>query len=203
MNAPHPGQELVEWGVAGRPIDGEAVSGDLHVFQPTASGVLLAAIDGVGHGDEATLAARAAAEILVTHASEPIPALVRRCHEALTETRGVVMTIASIDGANDTMTWLGVGNVDGRLLRPSSNAAHVLLRAGLVGYQLPNLDESIVPLTAGDTLILSTDGIRGDYPDDLNQKTSPGDLAARILDQYFKGIDDALVLVARYNGVTK
>ena len=58
---------LVEWGVAARPIAGEAVSGDLHLVKPFDHGVLLAAVDGVGHGDEATSAARAAVGILEGH----------------------------------------------------------------------------------------------------------------------------------------
>src|SRR5688572_9162577 len=110
-------QALVDWGVATRPITGETVSGDLHLVQSLDNGVLLATIDGVGHGDEATAAAQAAAAILEKHAHESVISLVKRCHASLTKTRGVVMTVASLDALENTITWLGVGNVEGVLLR--------------------------------------------------------------------------------------
>ena len=36
-------------------------------------------------------------------------------------TRGVVLSIALFNAENNTMTWLGVGNVDGLLLRNGSS----------------------------------------------------------------------------------
>ena len=62
------------------------------------------------------------------------------------------------------MTWLGVGNVEGVLIRADTRATpaaeSVLLRGGVVGYQLPALQASVVPVSRGDLLILATDGIR-------------------------------------------
>src|SRR5690349_14448274 len=127
-------QELVDWDVSSQPIAGQAVSGDLHLVKPTRIGVLLAVVDGVGHGDEATAAARTAVMVLENHAEESVITLVKRCHEALTRTRGVVMTVASLNALESTITWLGVGNVEGRLLRADAAATHpresVLLRGG-------------------------------------------------------------------------
>ena len=54
---------------------------------------------------------------LAAYAHEPIISLIRRCHEALRGTRGVVMSIASLNTHDRTMVWLGVGNVEGVLLR--------------------------------------------------------------------------------------
>jgi phosphoserine phosphatase RsbX len=52
----------------------------------------------------------------------------------------------------------------------------------------------------GDILILTTDGIRAGYVDGLEHVGDTQALADRILGQYAKGGDDALVLVARYLG---
>src|SRR5882762_8542778 len=104
-------QALVDWGVATRPIAGEAVSGDLHLVQPFNHGVLLAAIDGLGHGKEAVAAAKKAVAVLKKHPREPVVQLIQRCHEALMETRGAVMTVVSLHASKGPMTWLGVGNV--------------------------------------------------------------------------------------------
>ena len=74
---------LLDWGVAVRARAGESECGDGHVVRSTPAGVLLAAIDGLGHGREAAAAAGNAARILEEHADEELPALVERCHEAL------------------------------------------------------------------------------------------------------------------------
>jgi hypothetical protein len=75
-----------------------------------------------------------------------------------------------------------------------------LLRGGLVGYQLPALAASVVPVAAGDLLILATDGIHPAFEDGINLNETPRQIADNILSRHLKGNDDALVLVARYLG---
>jgi phosphoserine phosphatase RsbX len=196
--------ELLDWAVASRPVSGEAVSGDLHFVEPLDHGVLLAVIDGLGHGVEATNAAQAAAAVLNENAREPVIALLNRCHTELTNTRGVVMTIAFLHAPDDTITWLGVGNVEGRLLRSVANTRHppasVLLRNGVVGYQMPVLYPSVIPIAAGDLLILATDGIQPAFAEGINRDETPQRIADGIMARHFRGNDDALVLVGRYRG---
>src|SRR5258708_27043723 len=107
------GRPLVDWSVAGCPIAGQAISGDLHLVKCFDHSVLLAAVDGVGHGEDATAAAQTAVAVMEKYAHEPVISLCKRCHEALAKTRGVVMTLVFINALNDTLTWLGVGNVEG------------------------------------------------------------------------------------------
>jgi len=54
--------------VASRPLPGEVVCGDRHLIKPTTDGVLAAVVDGLGHGDEATAAAKTAIAVLESHA---------------------------------------------------------------------------------------------------------------------------------------
>ena len=196
--------EWIEWSVASRPLAGQSVSGDVSVVKPFRGGVLLAAIDGLGHGEEACLAARTAAAVLNDHAEEPVIGLVRRCHKALAGTRGAVMTVASLQTRDNTLTWIGIGNVEGRLMRAEARAnppkESVLLRGGLVGYQLPALDSSVVPVATGDLLILATDGIHAGFQEEVSGRQRPRQIAESVLGRHFKGTDDALVLVARYLG---
>ena len=200
---------FIESGVAMRALPGETVSGDMHVVKPFPNGVLLAVMDGLGHGDEATLAAKTAAATLVEHARESVISLLKRCHEALPRTRGVAMTLASCNSLEGTITWLGVGNVEGLLLRADASAnpptERVLLRGGVVGYQLPVLHAGVLPIGPGDLLIFATDGIRGDFGGDFSHSRpsgieTPQQIADRLLEKWFKGTDDALVLVVRYLG---
>jgi hypothetical protein len=194
--------KLLDWSIAGRPMTGQTVSGDLHVVELWEDGALLAAIDGLGHGEEAGVVARKAANILKQHAGEPIITLLQRCHEALARTRGAVMTLASIDARDNSVSWLGVGNVEAWLCRAESDITHprehILLRSGVVGLQLPALHASLMPLAHGDLLVFATDGIRPGFEAQINLTESPRQMAEGILSRNCKGSDDALVLVARY-----
>ena len=129
--------------------------------------------------------------------------LVWRCHEALKQTRGVVMTLVFFSPSG-AMTWVGVGNIEGVIFRCDS--------AGRVQRQ-PRRDarwrrgsspaaaaaESLTMLPH-DTLVLATDGIRPEFADAFVPGEEPQAIADRILASYRKGTDDALVLVVRCLG---
>ena len=197
---------VLDWGVASLPLNGQSESGDRSVVQFFPGGVLLGVIDGLGHGNEAALAASAAESILRAQPQEPVISLVRQCHENLRSTRGVVMSLVSFDILHGLMTWLGVGNVRGVLRRSGSSSnlpqEELLLRAGVIGGQipLPPLQAAVLPVFQGDTLFLASDGIRGEFaleqaPSEMSQRT-----AQVILSRFANGNDDALVLVARIGG---
>ena len=195
---------LVDWAVAGRAHPEQAESGDRYVVAPFASGVLLGAIDGLGHGAEAAAAARAAVTLLEEHRADPVVDLVQRCHTALAATRGVVMSLASFDALDRSLSWIAVGNVEGIVLRadPAASPSRqtLLLRGGVVGYHVPELQASTLPVSPGDTLVLATDGIRGDFGLRLDPGNTPRKIADRILAEHGDTPDDALVLVVRFPG---
>jgi len=194
----------LEYGVSSMPAPGEVESGDLHLVSTIPGGAVIAVVDGSGHGPEAALAARTAVATIEAHRREGVIPLVRRCHERLKGTRGVVMSLASIDGVENTVTWLGVGNIEGVLVRTRASVdpsvETIFLRPGVVGYRLPPLQAVITPIGAGDLLILTTDGIRSDFTHHFSPEDSPDKIADYILSNFRKGNDDGLVLVARYLG---
>jgi phosphoserine phosphatase RsbX len=197
-------EQCVEWSVASVPHPEQLVSGDLHLVNPVPEGVLIGVVDGLGHGDEATAAARAAIAVLAEHAAEPLVPLVQRCHRALQTTRGVVMTLVAVNTRAHTAAMLGIGNVEAVLLRahpqdrPRRESA--LLRGGVVGYQLPALQAAVVPFEAGDLIALATDGVREDFADELTPSEPTAQLVDRIMAKKFRGTDDGLVLVCKYLG---
>ncbi len=195
---------LIDWAVAGLALAGEVRSGDLHVVKEFPGGALIAVVDGLGHGEEAAEAAGMAATTLEEHAEESVEALVRRCNEELRGTRGVAMSLVSLNAGGQTMSCLGVGNVECVLIRGQGHAApareSVMLRGGVVGYSLPPLRASVFPYSRGDTLIFATDGVRPGFVAGLSWSERPQQAADRILAHFGKGNDDALVLVARVLG---
>jgi hypothetical protein len=205
---------LIEWGVAAQPLAGQTESGDQYLVELFSNGALLAVVDGLGHGDKAAVAARLAVVTLKEAAAGPVQTLIQRSHERLRQSRGVVMSLASVNTFDHTITWLGVGNVEGVLLRadPAAKPATegLVPWGGVVGYHLPALRPVTLPVRTGDTLIFVTDGIRSGFIKEQRQAlsssagqpqtASPQQLADHILAHYGRTTDDALVLVARYWG---
>lgn len=198
---------LIEWGVATLALPGERESGDLHLVKAVGQRVLVSVVDGLGHGAEAAAAARTAVATLDRHVDEFVLPLLQRCHEALRGTRGVVMSLALLDAPRGSLTWLGVGNVEGILLSADQAArpgrARLVTRGGIVGSELPRLRAEVVAVAPGDTLIFATDGIHDGFADAVSADASPQQLADEILARYKKGTDDALVLVARRLGAAR
>lgn len=168
-------------------------------------GALVAVIDGLGHGLEAARAARLARETVAEAASTDLIALAHRCHRALAHTRGAAIALAYLSTSASTLTWLGVGNVEGRLITgkrgsPVSANASLRLRRGVVGRRLPAVGAATLDIRRGDLLILATDGISSGFGEALDVSGSPQRIAERILTKHWTVADDGLVLVLRYLG---
>lgn len=201
---PSPAPCPFEWAVASTALEGE--SGDLHCVIPGAVCSVVGAIDGLGHGPEAALAARECAALIRAHASAPLEELIRCCHEGLRATRGVALTLGRIDARTEVLSWVAIGNVDGLVLRRGLVRGllldAVVPRGGVVGYRLPGLKVSEVALAPNDLIVFATDGIKSGFTSSINPGLGVQDLADHICSRFGRGSDDALALVVRYLGAT-
>ena len=191
---------LVEYAVASVPSS--RLETDQYLVKPTHRGVLTALVEGSGHTAEAARAALLATTTLEAHLEEGVIPLIRRCHEDLRGTRGVAMSLVSVDGLENTLTWIGVGNIEGVLLQDhgQGNTPTIPLLPGVVGFRLPTLQASITPIVPGNLLILTTDGIRSDFARAFSTDDQPGKIAEYISSNFQKGHADGMVLVVRYLG---
>jgi hypothetical protein len=194
---------LLDFAVAEQTAQGEVRSGDRYLVAPIKRGMLIAVVDGLGHGQEAAFAADLAITTIEDHSEEGVIPLAQRCHAQLARTRGAVMSLLSFDGFENTVTWLGIGNVDGVILPGAASSREpewVFQCPGLVGYRMPKLSAMVTPISPGDLIILTTDGIRSGF---LRDCITPGQLlrtANQILNKCGKESDDSLVLAASYRG---
>lgn len=194
---------FVDWAVASRAKPGEALSGDLATVHADKERCVLAVIDGLGHGPKAAAASEVMVGVVREHRHESPERLLLLAHRSLAGTRGVTATIAVIDVTLGHMTWLGVGNVNGALVRADSRArprTHgVFLCRGVLGHQLPSLHHpEVLELRRGDCIVINTDGVQGDVATAAQAQTPVDRIAHAILDKGAMANDDALVLVARY-----
>lgn len=195
--------DYIEWGVASRPRVGELACGDRAFVHVTQDRVLVAALDALGHGQMAAATAQLALEALEEHATKPVTQIFEHCHQALLRSRGVAMSVALIDPWANTLTWTGVGNVDGLLLRAGQQEARaesLTVLSGVVGYQIPRLRPTVRTLGPGDLLVFATDGMDGHYAGSLRTSREPDEMARALLAAHAKDVDDALILIVRYLG---
>jgi serine/threonine protein phosphatase PrpC len=194
--------DIAEWGVASHAYPGQRVCGDAWLMAPFEDGVLAAVVDGLGHGKDAAEASQAAVVSLAANAGRALSAAVARCHADLRRTRGAALSLAAIDAAHDTLTWVGVGNVEAVLFssRPGAPRQTIIPRAGVVGYQLPPLREASMPIMRGDVLILASDGVSSRFHERPPRDVAADAIARALLDAHGRADDDALVLVVRYLG---
>lgn len=193
-----------EWAIAEIPLPGETAIGDAAVVGHDDGDFLLAAIDGLGHGEEAAAAAIVAAEILRANVTEPLDNLLVLCHQAMQSTRGAAITLARVDSGAGQLSWVGVGNVEAFLIRNTPRGPTAVngpvLSGGIIGFDLPRLSVRHVELRRGDLVVLATDGIDHRFVEHLRFGMNVDDLAEHIVGTYARGTDDALVLVSRFRG---
>jgi len=198
----------IEWATAGRPLPGEHVSGD----QPIAVSIdddaaLFGVLDGLGHGPDAAAAATRAVEVLKRARDQRLEVLVQLCHRVLGGSRGAAMTLARVDFAASTLAWTGVGNVTANLVAKAATGVQIRssarLTAGIVGYRIPEIRPAqVVPVRAGDLILITTDGIAEDHLDHIDFAGSATVIAEEILGKHAKETDDAMVLAARHRGAS-
>jgi hypothetical protein len=192
----------LRWAAINRPLDGELLSGDRHAIRATPHGASLVVIDGLGHGPEAAHAAAEAARVFESGAFGSVVEALRACHAALARTRGAVMSLVEVHGAD--LSWVGIGNVEAMLVRrPGATPvarARLVLSGGVVGHALSTPRVSCVPIARGDLLVLATDGLTGDVLDHVDALGSPERVVEGLMARCRTGRDDALVFAARYDG---
>ncbi|UQX11150.1 SpoIIE family protein phosphatase [Candidatus Mycobacterium methanotrophicum] len=198
----------IEWAAKARARPGENICGDrLIAVDVNQAGALLGVLDGLGHGADAAEASQRGVEVLRAARAEPLDVLVKRCHHALSGTRGVAMTLAHLDFQAGTLSWIGVGNVTADLVAKHPAGVEVRSSArligGIVGYRIPEtLTPQHVSVRPGDLLVIASDGIVDGHLDDIDFAASPLAIVDHILHNYAKENDDALVLAARHRGAS-
>lgn len=193
---------MIDWAVASQTMPGQSETGDRAWVKASSTSARVAVVDGIGHGPGAARAAEAAISTLEENAEDSPADLLLRSHERLRSTRGAVMSVVAFCGVENTMTWAGIGDVEGILFRrraqPPRNHETLVQAAGVLGTSQAQVKAHIHNISKGDVVILATDGVRPLLLEWEELRGSAQSIADRLLDRYAIGTDDALILVARY-----
>jgi hypothetical protein len=181
--------------------------------------ILIAVIDGVGHGAEAAVVTKKLIDCLQGNLDCELSDLVKKCHQSVLHSRGAALGIAVVDKRKSNIEYLGVGNVRAQLgpldmakrsidinglhLRSTGDEKKVhefISNNGIVGYNLPSRLASFAHEYLPDNMIVMfTDGIEEKFS--IKSVSSfadqhPASLAESVLSEFGKSSDDATIVIA-------
>ena len=142
----------LRYGAVMLPMPGQTECGDGWMVR---SDGLVAVIDGLGHGSEASIVARRAEAVAAEGANDPVRA-VEQIHEALKGTRGAVAMVLFM--GPKSVQFAGVGNISATLIGVDK-VTRLHSSWGVIGSKI-NLDTvHELPSTSNDIILAHTDGI--------------------------------------------
>jgi len=180
------------WTIAHRtaPKDGERANGDAVLVRSEGERVLVAVIDGLGHGTAAAAASgKAVAFLSAWSLREDLAVGMQGLHEALRGTRGAAGSVCVLTEAD--LVCCGVGNVE---IRYFGGKLPILLSPGVLGARVAHFRVCRGEVTQGARLVLFSDGISARALIDSMRHLDPEALCDAMMSQYRKPIDDATVV---------
>jgi hypothetical protein len=127
----------------------------------------------------------------------PVDAL-SLCDRVLRGMRGAAISVASIDLAQQQLTFAGIGNVEGRLFQ-ASGAERLISYRGIIGVAMRTVRAFHYALDLSWLLVLHTDGVSARFEEqDVTSDALPLDkTAGAILKRWGRERDDATVVLVR------
>jgi anti-sigma regulatory factor (Ser/Thr protein kinase) len=189
----------LEVGVVSEPIRNEIVCGDGWGVRGSLDTAMLMVVDGLGHGELASDAAREAERILSAAKQDSLCEIVQDTHAALRKTRGAALAIAKIQFEKKLLSFAGVGNISASIVAMGSSRS-IPSHNGIVGHQMSRVQEFTYPWNSDSILVMHSDGMGThwtleDYPGIWSKH--PSVIAAILHRDFCRGRDDVTVLVAK------
>jgi anti-sigma regulatory factor (Ser/Thr protein kinase) len=182
-----------------RPCRGELMSGDAVSVQEVQGGVLLTIVDGLGHGIDASRAAKLVTRFLRQEADTDLGNVFRKIDDRLRDSVGAAMGLCHLDLAGGRVRYLGVGNTALRI--EGDRTLRIESVAGTVGAFMKPTHIEDAQMSEGAVLLMYTDGVSdrdsfSGYPQLRYQ--DPATVVETILSRYGRYHDDATCLACRY-----
>jgi len=159
---------------------------------------LVCMADGLGHGEDAEIAARKAVETAAANRDLAPCELMHACDEALRGSRGAAVALARLDQAAGVIEYVGVGNT--RCVVVGHSNHYLGGTYGVVGEGVGTLAPESYPLGRRDVVIFWTDGLPDTLPlvgTRVRRVSNAQAYADNLLDQHAID-DDAGVVVLRW-----
>ncbi len=190
---------MLRFDIALQPLEPNTPCGDQAGFwQKTHDRYLTCMVDGLGHGVHAHLAAKQCIEVIAFHLELDLQSLMSLCNKELSSTRGVVLGLAEIDISNNSLHYMGLGNINACVV--GERSTRLVNSYGILGqqYELTTFIQSLPFVLGRDILAMFSDGINETLAFDpykgLIRAGEPA-IAQLIVEQEAYGTDDAGMII--------
>lgn len=186
-------------GLSTRPMPGEFVCGDVAMALELGDGLLLAMVDGTGHGVGGGTAAQRVERHLQTSATSDLRRLLEESHAVLQGSTGAAVGLLFVEPDRRHARYAGVGNTG--IARRGGLPWRPVSRDGVLGQRLPSALEQGTELDRGDLIVMWTDGVGG-MPEAITARDafrSAQELADALVQRHGRPHDDAGCVVLRWN----
>nr|QNO44173.1 hypothetical protein NLDJDEJO_00005 [Methanosarcinales archaeon ANME-2c ERB4]QNO44861.1 hypothetical protein FNLBKCNM_00005 [Methanosarcinales archaeon ANME-2c ERB4]QNO46570.1 hypothetical protein NKHCAGDB_00003 [Methanosarcinales archaeon ANME-2c ERB4] len=178
-------------------LDNAPYCGDEYGYWEEGTKTILSIVDGLGHGKDAEIAAKAAVNYIARHLSESLQEIFTGCDSELRGTRGAAMGITVIDAEKDKLTYAGIGNT--RVIVVNSKTFRLDSDYGIIGGGFKKLTPETLAIGKEALVVMFTDGVE-ELVDLSRYDLISGDvheLAEKIITDWRIERDDAAVMVYR------
>ena len=173
---------------------------DLGYIKETKDSLFFVIADVAGHGGNAHQLSLVIEKYFVKNHKKDLVDLMNDLHTLLKGTRGAVGTAGLLYKKTGAVEYVGIGNISIRKF--GKKAIRVISNEGILGYVIRTPKIERLQLSAGETLLLYTDGIRDHFdasecPEDLFDEDAKH-VVDGIMKHFYKGDDDAACIAIRY-----
>jgi anti-sigma regulatory factor (Ser/Thr protein kinase) len=181
------------------PIEGEEHNGDAWAVRRDGRATAILVADGLGHGEEAARASRAAVESFDRAPLDDLGELLRGMDARLHSTRGAAVAVAWLDPASSTVRYAGIGNISASITGADGIQRLVSVN-GTVGQGGARPREMHYRLAPESVVILHSDGARSHWTLDGYpglRRRHPTLVSAVLYRDHRRGRDDVTIVAAR------
>lgn len=187
----------LSFGVSQHSLHDDPACGDVWHLNVKGASFSALVIDGLGHGPDAELAARAGEQAFAQAPFTTPTQLMDELHHAMGGTRGGAAAIAQYQASSGRLSFTGIGNIGASLINPE-RARGLASHPGIVGTQYRKAQSFDYPHVNGHLLIMYSDGLQSrwnlqDYPGLVHRH--PAVIATVLHRDFSRGRDDVTVIV--------
>lgn len=181
--------------------------GDFSIVKETDNYFFCAIGDIGGHGSDTVYnIAVTIKEFIYERTDLELEELVNLVHKQdILKNNGMTICLIKIFKNISLFSYVGIGNVKGMVIKPIGKIINLNFQDGVVGYTMPKtITTNLLKINKLDTIVLNTDGVSINQTDiNLNLIQNKSKIIAQEFSKkYFKGDDDSLCLVIKYNANT-
>lgn len=183
------------------PKRGELECGDAWAIAEGEEAAVVLVADGLGHGPEAAVAARAAIAALGASARQGPEAVLDEAAVRLRSLRGAAGAAAQLSAQGSTLRYAGLGNITGFIIErdEATRRKPLISHNGTLGLGVRKVQGFAYPWTPASALVMASDGLASGM--DLSRRPGlwehhPAVVAGVLYRDHSRDRDDATVLVA-------